>query len=253
MEIELVKVVTALLLPPGGNLLGVLAGLALWRRAPALARALVVFALASLYALATPWLAGRLVAGVEQAAPITHPLELARRAEAIVVLAGGRNPAAPEYGGETVNDASLRRARYGALLQRATGLPLLVSGGTLRDGGSAEAELIAELLRNEFDVPVRWTETASRNTAENAIRSQALLAAAGIARIALVTDALHMPRAREMFQRVGLEVIPAPTAFHHRAERAWRATDWLPLAGALALSAAALHERLGRLWYRLRY
>jgi len=253
VEILLTKLATALVLPPGVNLLAGVAGLVLRRRLRRTAMLLTAVAFASLYLLSTGALAGRLVAGLERVAPLASPRALAGRVDAIVVLGGGRNPSAPEYGGETVNHHSLVRARYGAVLQRASGLPLLVSGGRVLGHGTPEAELMAHVLTAELGVPVRWVETASRNTAENAIHSQRLLARADARRVALVTSAMHIARATEIFERVGLEVVPAPTDFHHRSGARGTIFDWLPTIGALWLSSAALHEYLGRLWYRLRY
>ena len=57
--------------------------------------------------------------------------EEAQRAGAIVVLGGGRYDEAPEYGDDTISLAGLRRVRYAAVLQRRTGLPVLVSGGSV--------------------------------------------------------------------------------------------------------------------------
>jgi len=126
-----------------------------------------------------------------------------------------------------------------------------VSGGQVYERGTPEAVLIAGVLKNELGVPVRWIETASRNTAENARFSRRLLARAHIRRVVLVTSAAHIPRARAAFKRVGIEVLSAATDYQSGSSHTW--LDWRPLAGALGLSAAALYEWLGRVWYRLRY
>jgi len=251
MEILLVKFVTAALLPPGVILLVGIVGLALLNRVRRIGFTLVGAALVSLFLLSTPYVAVRLIAPLE-APPLTlDPTRLASHAQAIVLLAGGRNPYAPEYGGDTVSSASLVRLRYTARLQRASGLPLLVSGGQVYGRGTPEATLIAKVLTNEMQVPVRWIETASRNTAENARYSRKLLARAGIRRIVLVTSAAHIPRARAAFERAGIQVLSAPTDYQSGTDHSL--FDWRPTAGALGLSTAALHEWLGRAWYRLRY
>ncbi len=69
---------------------------------------------------------------------------------------------------------------------------------------------MAAALREVFGVPVRWLEGESRNTAENAHFSAAMLAGAGIERVALVSQAWHLPRASAEFERAGLEVVAAP-------------------------------------------
>ena len=108
------------------------------------------------------------------------------------------------------NDDTLRRA--GARLARETGLPLYVSGGKPDGGESAEGTLMRGLLASELGVPVKWVETASETT-----REQAQMVAQDLRRstnrIALVTDAVHMPRARRAFELAGLAVIPAPTGY----------------------------------------
>lgn len=252
MEIALVKAVAALVLPPGGNVVLGFAGLALWRRSRVLAATLLAIAIATLAVLSLPVVADRLYASVEtfEARPPGAPV--AEDVGAIVVLAGGRMPA-PEYGGETVGGASLERLRYGARLHRETGLPLLLSGGRVYDEAASEAALMRAVLVEELATPVRWLEESSRNTAENARASAAILAAESIRGIVLVTHAAHMPRAVRAFEEAGLAVHAAPTGFRGAGDGPGKITDWLPGADALELSRAALHEHLGSLWYVLRY
>lgn len=252
MELVLVKSVAALVLPPGGNIVLGMVGLALWRRSRVLAAVLLSVSLVGLWLLSTPKLAGALYASVERVEPRPLGAPVAEGVGAIVVLAGGRSHG-PEYGGDTVGPYSLERLRYGARLHRETGLPLLVSGGRVYDEPASEASLMGEVLTNELGVPVRWLEESSRNTAENARESAAMLAAENIRAIILVTHAAHMPRAIREFENQGLQVHGAPTGYRTGREAPPRITDWLPSADALALSRAALHERLGSLWYRIRY
>jgi uncharacterized SAM-binding protein YcdF (DUF218 family) len=89
------------------------------------------------------------------------------------------------------------------------------------------------------------------DTAGNAALSAAILKAAGIRRIFVVTHAFHMPRARLLFERAGLEVIPAPTAFFSHPNGDWLPGDFLPQPKALQISYYALHEWLGLAWIAL--
>ena len=167
-----------------------------------------------------------MTAGLERTtAPLTAPA--VGTAQAIVVLTGGywRNTEA-------------------ARLHRATGLPLLASGG------NGEAATISKHLKRDFGVPVRWTEDGSRNTEENALFSAKILAAAHVRKIILVTHALHMPRAQLLFEGTGLEVIPAPTDFSSTALLGF--ADFWPSAEGRKVSKSALHEIFGLAWYRLR-
>lgn len=246
------KLLTLLLLPPTGPLLLAVSGLICRRRR--VGRWLLAGGLLGLYFLSVPLLVNPLAA-VVQRYPALAPAEIADlQADAVVLLAGGLTAAAAEYGGDTVGPRSLLRARYAARLAHRTGLPLLVSGG-VRDTAAApsEAELLRELLRDEFGVAEVLTEAGSLNTHENAVNSARLLRRAGRCRVLLVTHAVHMARAVAAFRRQGIEVIPAPTAFFPTRFDGDTVADWLPSATALSRSRYLLYELLGGLWYRLRY
>lgn len=174
-----------------------------------------------------------------------------RDADAIVVLGGGRDADQPQYGGDTVGSFTLERLRYAARLQRATGLPVLVSGGTVFGHRVPEAELMRETLAQDFHVSATWVEARSRNTEENALYSRAILQAAGKKKVWLVTDAWHMPRAIRAFRHAGIDAMMAPTGFTGGGDRTL--LDYLPSSRGLFLSGLAMHEYLGLLWYRWHY
>lgn len=238
--------VSAFLLPPLNLLALAVAGTLLLRRRPRRGRALIALALALLYILSTPVFAERLLGILERHA---SPVKLDRSAGAIVVLGGGIYYNAPEYGGDTVNILALERLRYGARLYRETRKPLLVTGGN-PEGKIAEGTLMKETLERDFRVPVRWAETASLNTRENAIFSARILKRSGVNTIYLVTQAWHMPRARREFERAGLRVIPAGTGF--TTHKKLGAMDFVPKAKDMLKSYYAIHEGIGWVWYSLR-
>ena len=247
----LTNIAGALLLPPLVLILPCLLGIALRKRHARLGTALSVGALLILLVFSTGAGSLLLVAPLERFnEPLTAPRAAA--AQAIVVLGGGRLSNAPEYGNRDAPSLStLARLRYAAHLQRATGLPLLVTGGTPDGSSESEAALMARTLREDFGTQATWLEQQSENTAQNASLSAKILSQAGVRRILLVTDAMHMPRARAIFSRNGLDVVAAPTLFfsHERLSP----LDWIPGSPALARSHYALHEWIGLLWYRLRH
>jgi uncharacterized SAM-binding protein YcdF (DUF218 family) len=110
---------------------------------------------------------------------------------------------------------------------------------------------MAAALREDFGVPVKWVEGRSRDTGENAAFSAALLRADGVNRILLVTDAMHMPRARTAFERAGLDVVSAPTIFFSRQPLPWYA--WVPSAEGMRRSWYAIYELIGIVWYKVRH
>jgi len=243
----LTNAVALLLIPPGCLLLlAGIGGLVALRR-PRLGKSLIGLALIALYLLSTQYVSERLVQTLEPAPG--HPLT-DTGAQAIVVLGGGIYYAAPEYGTDTVKPEVLARLRYAAHLYRATGKPILVTGGTPQGNSTAEAALMKTVLNQDFQVPVMWVEAKSDNTGENARLSYRLLSAAGIHRIWLVTHAWHMPRARMSFESAGFSVVPAPTEFVTSYKLT--ALSFLPDAGALRDSSRFFHEIIGIAWYRLK-
>jgi uncharacterized SAM-binding protein YcdF (DUF218 family) len=246
-----------LLLPPGNLFVLILAGLLVWRRWPRAGKIIAGTAFAAMVVLSTNAGAGWLVRPLEARTTALVAPERAG-AQAIVVLAAGQLENAPEYGNRAIPDyIALARLRYAAHLQRRTGLPVLVSGG---NGGEidpethereyAKADAMAVALREDFGVPVRWIETTSRDTAQNAAFSAALLRADGVKRILLVTDAMHMPRAHDVFAQHGLEVVDAPTMFFNDQAKGMRA--WLPSAEGMRRTWYAVYEWIGIAWYRVR-
>jgi len=243
------RAVEALLLPPGSSIALLVLALLLWRHRKT-AFGLAGIGVALLYAASIPAVSDPLLRSLEQRHPPLGPAAVdAANAGAIVVLGGGRDLGAPEYGADSPSAVSLQRLRYGVWLQRRRALPLVVSGGAPFSGTGSEAAVLHRVARDEFGAKPVWSEDRSRTTAENARNSAALLQRRGIRRVLLVTDSLHMRRAVGAFQAAGLQVVAAPTGFHTPGymDRSWRA--WLPAAAALKRSKRALHEYLGMAWY----
>ena len=263
------SIVRVLILPPLSLFLLVAAGWILRRWWLRLGQTVIVLALALLFFLCTEFGASLLVRPLENmTAPLTsspvassplasNPLTTNkdRYAQAIVVLAAGRLEHAPEYGNQDIPDyIALARLRYAAKLQHETGLPILVTGGNAlsRDGvWKSKADAMASALREDFVTPVKWVEGRSENTAENAFFSAKILRQNGVSRILLVTDAMHMPRAKMVFEKSGLEVLAAPTMFFGATPTS--VYDFLPSAEGLRRSHYAIYEWTGLWWYWYRY
>ncbi len=230
-------VATVLLVPPVNLAVLALAALLLaWRR-------LAVACLVALVLLALPAVAVPLLVALQP-----PPAADTASAGAIVIL-GGDVAAGPRPGDEEVGALTLQRLRAGAALQRATRLPILVSGGLVDDQAQPVAALMARSLAADFGVTARWRESASRTTWENARLSAAMLRPEHIGTVLLVTHAWHMRRALIAFRAAGLAAIPAPLG----AERWPRlgAAEFVPRASAWRLSYFALHEWLGCAWYAM--
>ena len=179
-------------------------------------------------------------------------LRVAARAHkpiAIVVLGGGAEQLAPEYGVANLNHFSLERLRYGLWLARETGLPAVFSGGVgwaaTRDQ-QPEAVIAARIAQQEFNRPLRWAESRSRDTRENAERTIGLLKQDGITHIVLVTHHWHMPRAQRLFEEVAAgSVIIRPAPMGAGLQATPLRTDLLPTGLGFTTVRQALHELLG--------
>ena len=241
------NLLSAFLLPPLNLLLIALAGFFIAHWYPRLGRRMLALALGLLWLCSTPVVAD---AGLHLLEAPFQVVDLkSQPADAIIVLGGGSYLNAPEYGTDTVGEGTLARLRYAAKLQRASGKPILTSGGRPTSKGIPEAEQMKIALEHDFNVPVRWTEDASGNTLQNARNSYQILHQAGIKRIYLVTHAWHMRRSVIAFQAAGFDVVPAPTQFNHGVPDLF---NFIPSAGGLYSSKIVMHELIGLLWYRLK-
>lgn len=255
MAITLLRRITELLvMPPTSLFIGVALGLILaaisnvtWKRRAALA--LSVTSGLALFLLTVPYVSFFLVDSLQTGAPAISTTDSTIDAEAIVVLAADVDCDPPEYGGDQPGALSLQRCRYGARLAKRTGLPLLITGGVLRPDRRPVSHVLRDFVQDELGVAVRWTEDRAVDTRGNAVGSARILEEAGIERVALVTHAWHMPRATRAFERAGLRVLGAPTLPATPPDTVLRGVT--PRGKALRDSCWAIHEWLGRAWYRV--
>jgi uncharacterized SAM-binding protein YcdF (DUF218 family) len=239
------SVATNLLLPPLLLVLASLAAVILFRQRVA-AGLVVLFAIGQLL-LATPFVAGHLRASLESSFPETPTPTTVPAPQAIIILSA---EGARRRDGYEPGPLTLERLRAGVRFARRTGLPILVTGGPLASDAPPIAQVMADVLTDDFGLPARWIEPAARDTHENAVLSAAMLRADGIMAAYLVTHAWHMPRSLDAFARTGFPVLPAPAALSPRPDG--RVTDWIPRPDHLAQSWFMLREWAGILVYRLR-
>ncbi|NJK39714.1 MAG: YdcF family protein, partial [Oscillatoriales cyanobacterium SM2_3_0] len=186
-------------------------------------------------------------------------------AAAIVVLGGGTKPATPPRPWVDVSEAG-DRILYGSLLYRQNKAPwLILSGGRMDWQGieSPESNDMAQIAQ-AMGVPASaiLQDPTSLNTYENAVNVKQILSQNNIqGPVLLVTSAVHMPRSVAIFERQGMEVIPAPTDFlvASAADPVENPGNWrgqilsiIPDAAALREFTLALKEYIGLVIYRLR-
>jgi uncharacterized SAM-binding protein YcdF (DUF218 family) len=250
-----------LVMPPLPFLLLTLVGARLMFRHRLLAWALVLLGVGGTWAVSTTAVGVGLMRALLEPPRVLGPADIAELKKppagtpktTIVVLGGGRELLAPEFGVSDLARYSMERLRYAVWLGRETGLPIGFSGGMGRGAkeGPSEAEIAQRVAERDFGRRVQWIETTSRDTHENAVHSMRMLQDLGYQRIVLVTHGFHMQRAVANFERAAqragqpLQIVPAPMGM---AEFSGPPdTDWLPGAEGLRYTRLTLHEWLGRL------
>lgn len=243
---NLLHAVVEVLIPPSSlPVLAILGALVALRRRRT-GRALVGLAVAGLFVLSLPETARLLIWPLERGLPLDPPP--GREPGAIVILSG--DVAHESGGGVTLGRLTLERLRAGVRLARRTGLPILVSGGALKAGEPALAQLMAQSLVGDFALPPPWVEAESKDTWQNARLSYAILRRHHIDSIYVVTNAWHMRRALIAFAPLPLAVTAAPTLIDPPPALDWR--QFVPDAKSWRTSYFALHEWIGVAYYELR-
>lgn len=208
------------------------------------------------------WVSASLARSLEtQVAPVL-PVP---QADMIVVLGGGTESFGPPRAAVELNGAG-DRVLYAARLYREGVAPrLLLSGGNitwLDSRPSTPAEEMKDVLIF-LGVPedALVLQSESQNTYEDALFSKRILRDEGIKRIVLITSAMHMPRSKALFEKMGIEVIPAP-ADYSVPDYVWQdlwhgdfpaqVINLLPSVGSLSQTTNALKEYFGYWMYQLR-
>jgi uncharacterized SAM-binding protein YcdF (DUF218 family) len=202
---------------------------------------------------AHPYTAWVLIKGLERQVPVV-PADAAhvRAVDAIVILSGWMREG-PDGRPALAEDSVIRTLAGLDLYRQLGGRPVVVTGGpTPRSGGVPLAQVMADRLMAEGVNPADvLVEGHARTTYENGVLTADLLRPRGARRVALVTEALHMPRAIRVFEAQGLAVVPV--ACNHVALRPPEfPRALLPGAGAAYGVQRGAHEWLGLGWYFLR-
>jgi len=173
----------------------------------------------------------------------------------VVVLGGYHNSDERFPVSSLLSKESLMRLSEGMRIYRMNpGAKLLLSGYKSNDvisnaeamakvarayGTPKDDIIIANQPKDTAEEAAYWTQYLNNNILQNQ-------------NFALVTSAMHIPRAMYLFQNQGLQPIPAPTAFRTGGHQGLYWNDWLPHAGSLTLFESAWHEYLGKIWAMIR-
>lgn len=183
-----------------------------------------------------------------------------RDAAAIVILAGGATEPDGRRDVGELSGASWRRLWRGIATYRELDgvVPIIYSGGSGDPFhvASHEAELARSYALWVAGIPEDGLliETASRTTYENGVAVVRMIRERSpnitTPKVLLVTSAWHMRRAVAVFENLGMDVVPVPADFAHRASRV-TPLSILPSADAFSSSVTSIHEWVGIVGYRL--
>jgi uncharacterized SAM-binding protein YcdF (DUF218 family) len=242
------KTILYLLLPPASLLIIMALGFLVIGFLRGLGRSLIAVGFILLYLFSIGPVSDALLKPLETSSPPWKDGQV--KADAIVVLGGGvrdlswlERPSVPSC-------SSLERVVMGIMLYRGLHLPVVLMGGNGDPSRAVvpDADAMARTAHG-LGVPARdvMVENKSRNTLESARALKSMIKGR---RIILVTSAFHMKRASAMFAKQGFHVAPAPAGYRHERKKL-SFYSFIPHAGNLADSSAALSEYVSLFWYSM--
>jgi len=183
-----------------------------------------------------------------EAGPYADPAELSRKGVKHIVVLGVELVTAERTPADRMGNFLFRVMEGVRLWKGIRGGVLVLSGGSL-PGMSSDADAMAALPL-ELGIPrdALVLETRAWDTEDEARIFSRLV---GQEPFALVTSALHIPRAMMHFRYLGLNPVPCPCELRTARPPAWYQWFW-PSTDALLKSQNAIHEYLGRWWLLLK-
>lgn len=171
-----------------------------------------------------------------------------------VLLGGGIYDKAPVSLGRIGSPSEIAMGRLVELvrLYRVSPKKIVVSGGIVISGEISESQVYKNFLIDlgveEEDIII---EEKSKTTAENAKYTKEIADKNSFKKGILVTSAVHMNRAKKSFEKLGLEVIPAPGAYISDYEK-YDISSYLPKVSNAEMVFRSMWEYVGVVYYKLR-
>jgi len=219
-----------------------------WRAA-----AIPAAAAALLSIVGTPWLSDAFLESFERPYARVDWTQLPQ-ADAIVTLGGSYADSTSSVLPLDLSDAG-DRLLTGLELARRGRAPYLVFGEGMYTNQVGQPAMLAQSVAEAYDlrpVQIRYLPPC-RNTFEEALKIREVMQQQGWKRILLVTSAIHMRRAVAVFEKAGIEVVPAPCDFRVAGITVSRRPSGpLPQIGYVDQFTAAWHEWIGWWIYRWR-
>ena len=200
-----------------------------------------------------PIVSDKMIAYLESDYGLNRPSEI-DTANAIVVLSGMVKTVKTKNGLDYEWGEAVDRFFAGIDLFKLNKAPSLIftRGKVPWSIGVPEGEYLREVAI-KFGVPEKniiLTKNVE-NTEQEAKAIKELLSIDN-PKIILVTSAFHMPRAKIIFEAVGINTIPFPVDFRKGTEKL-NYMSFIPSAASFAITSYFVREMIGRTYYNLKY
>ena len=248
----LIEILRALTTAPIPLILLLTVGVLFWRR-PILGRFLVTVTAFALFAMCLPVVGRWLETPLRHAAPL---YDAADTGAATVILVPTAGIFVDATGVWWPSSEGIMRAASGRKFRDATGMPLLIAGGSPRGEGISEAVATARAVGlvayNDRPVSGVYLETTAQNSAETAAAVGPILNRLGADHVVLITAPRHVARMAASLRRYGYRVSSHIDRRAAPSDHPFGAlSPFLPSADGLFRSTGAAREYVGILWYLL--
>ena len=210
---------------------------------------LIYIAIGVLYILSTPIFSNNFFKRVE-GTDYRKPISAIDSADAIVVLSGMLE--INEVGDSTYIEWGVPDRFFGgiALFKAGKAQKLVFTGGKMPwdKAKNTEGDVLKEYaISNGIPSEKILVTKDVENTADEAVAVKELIRPSK--RIILVTSAYHMYRAKKLFEKQGLIVIPYKVDYKASRNNTTTLMDFLPSAINLELTEIGIREIIGRIYY----
>ncbi len=185
-----------------------------------------------------------------------EPIEISKieNSDAIVVLSGMLKQIKYKNSIKYEFDEKVDRIIAGIDLFKNKKAPILVltRGKLPWTIGIPEGEFLKKFAINQ-GIPEKniFLTESVQNTEEEALSVKKMFSNTNV-KIILVTSAFHMNRAKRIFEKKGIKVLPFPVDFIN-SETKFTVITLLPSVYALTDTSKFIREMIGRAYYNLRY
>ncbi|OQY41419.1 MAG: hypothetical protein B6227_05110 [Fusobacteriia bacterium 4572_74] len=178
------------------------------------------------------------------------------KVDCYVVLGGGiydNSPKSLSSATGSPSKTALFRVIEGVRLYKEYPKKIIITGGIVYNGekseGSVYKELMVDLGVPESDIII---EGRSRTTEENAVLTKKIMSENGYKDAVIITSATHMKRSKYIFEKYGVEVIPAPTGYVSRYKESYGMDSYFPDASNFVDIRSAMWEYIGLIFYKIK-